>query len=136
MAMLALLACVVGGLLFARPFHARVDVAASDAARHYRMHFDVADVRVQIVTDLAAPLHLSGELKGYGIPNVDTAQHVHQADGEWHFRSEVTGWTREVEGPMVLQVRPEVVPRLSIYIANGEVEWPDMQVDGNVPGSP
>lgn len=119
----ALIVVVMAGLLFVRPFHKRIDVrmTMTDPLTHYVLKLENAnlDVRVDPAQDEA--VHLQGEVKGVGFPNV----RVHEDDGgdeATQIRAiRHTGQAREIFAPMVLSVRPEAVPHLKVEIARGSV---------------
>ncbi|RMH87758.1 phosphatase PAP2 family protein [Lysobacter pythonis] len=116
---------VATGLLFARPFHTDVHAAPETEAGYYRLTLDAADLRIQVDPALPTPLILSGELKGFGFPNVDTRQTAQIHTNEWHYQLELSGWPREIEAPLLLRVRPEILPRLDIQVGRKEKQsWP------------
>lgn len=123
----ALVVIVVTGLLFVRPFHKRIDVrmpmAGPDASYVLKLETAALDVRVDPAQ--ADAVHLQGEVKGVGFPNV----RVHEDDsGDATSRVHAinhSGQTREISAPMVLSVRPEAVPHLRVEIDRGSVRLAD-----------
>ncbi|MBS0200069.1 MAG: phosphatase PAP2 family protein [Proteobacteria bacterium] len=122
-----LILVVVAGLLFVRPFHKRIDVrmpmAGTDASYVLKLETAALDVRVDPAQTDA--VHLQGEVKGVGFPNVrvheddsgDATSHVHVIRH--------SGQAREISAPMVLSVRPEAVPHLRVEIDRGSVRLAD-----------
>ena len=118
---------VVAGLLFVRPFHKRIDVrmpmAGADSSYVLKLESAALDVRVDPAQ--ADAVHLQGEVKGVGFPNV----RVHEDDsGDATSRVHVirhSGQAREISAPMVLSVRPEAVPHLRVEIDRGSVRLDD-----------
>lgn len=123
----ALIVVVVAGLLFVRPFHRRIDVrmpmAGPDSSYVLKLESAALDVRVDPAQVEA--VHLQGEVKGVGFPNV----RVHEDDtSDATSRVHVirhSGQAREIFAPMVLTVRPEAVPHLQVEIARGSVRLAD-----------
>ncbi len=120
----ALILVVVAGLLFVRPFHKRIDVrmATADPPAHYVLKLEDANLDVRIDPAQADAVHLQGEVKGVGFPNV----RVHEeASGDASTRVHAirhSGQAREISAPLVLSVRPEAVPLLRVDIARGSVK--------------
>lgn len=111
-----LVLAVVVGLLFARPFHTDIRVAAESGVQRYRLALDASDLKVVIDPHLSTPLRLVGEMKGYGFPNVDTRQLVQHDREAWHYQLVLTGWVSEVEAPMVLYLRPDMLQTVEVRI--------------------
>ena len=118
---------VVAGLLFVRPFHKRIDVRMPmvGADSSYVLKLETAALDVRVDPAQADAVHLQGEVKGVGFPNV----RVHEDDsGDATSRVHVirhSGQAREISAPMVLSVRPEAVPHLRVEIDRGSVRLDD-----------
>lgn len=122
-----LVVVVVTGLLFVRPFHKRIDVrmAMADPQTHYVLKLENANLDVRVDPAQAEAVHLQGEVKGVGFPNV----RVHEDDSsDAALRTHAirhSGQAREIFAPMVLSVRPEAIPVLQVEIARGSVHLDD-----------
>ncbi|MGG6462125.1 phosphatase PAP2 family protein [Solilutibacter silvestris] len=121
-----LIVVVMAGLLFVRPFHKRIDVRmplAADSSYVLKLESAALDVRVDPAQ--ADAVHLQGEVKGVGFPNVrvredDSSDATSRVHAIRH-----TGQAREIFAPMVLSVRPEAVPHLRVEIDRGSVRLID-----------
>ncbi len=122
----ALIVVVMAGLLFVRPFHKRIDVRMPMTAdSSYVLKLESAALDVRVDPAQADAVHLQGEVKGVGFPNVrvreddssDATSRVHVVRH--------SGQAREIFAPMVLSVRPEAVPHLKVEIARGSVRLDD-----------
>lgn len=115
-----LLLGVLGGLMLARPFHSNIDVRPQLAAHDYQLHLPSADLRVLVDANLDAPLHLTGEVRGFGLPNVRTVQQQADAAGHWRYDLQVQGWTKEIEAPLTLRVHPDALAHVQVQMGQAD----------------
>lgn len=120
----ALSLAVVGGLLFTRPFHYQVRVRVPVAAMPAHWVFDVSDADLDIAVDPNAPeaVAIDGEVKGFGFPNVRVKE-TETVEGTTVLRHiKQTGTRKEIDAPMKLTLRPEMIDRVEVRIGTGNVK--------------
>ncbi|MBS0225224.1 MAG: phosphatase PAP2 family protein [Proteobacteria bacterium] len=125
--LVALIVVVMAGLLFVRPFHKRIDVRMPMAANFsYVLKLESAALEVRVDPAQADAVHLQGEVKGVGFPNVRVREDDSSDATSRMHAIRHTGQAHEISAPMVLSVRPEAAPHLKVEIARGSV-----RLDGN-----
>lgn len=125
----ALSLAVVGGLLFTRPFHYQVRVRIPVAAMPAQWVFDTAIADLDIAVDPAAKnaVSIDGEVKGFGFPNVRVKESDAGTGTRVVRQLEQTGTAKEIDAPMKLTIRPEMIERVEVRIGTGNVKILDSQ---------
>ena len=118
---------VVGGLLFTRPFHYQVRVRVPVAAMPAQWIFDtsVADLDIAVDPDARDAVSIDGEIKGFGFPNVRVKESELVTGTQVLRQIRQTGTAKEIDAPMKLTVRPEMLDRIEVRIGTGNVKIVD-----------
>ncbi len=118
---------VVGGLLFTRPFHHQVRVRVPVAAMPAQWIFDtsVADLDIAVDPDARDAVSIDGEIKGFGFPNVRVKESELVTGTQVLRQIRQTGTAKEIDAPMKLTVRPEMLDRIEVRIGTGNVKIVD-----------
>lgn len=115
---------VLGGLLFTRPFHYQVRIRIPEAQMPAQWVFDTAVADLDIAVDARAPeaVAVDGEVKGFGFPDVRIKESESTEGARVIRRLTRVGTTKEIDAPMKLTLRPEVIDRVEIRIGTGNVK--------------
>lgn len=123
----ALSLAVVGGLLFTRPFHyqVRVRVPAESMPAVWVFDTSVADLDIAVDPNAKEAVAIDGEVKGFGFPNVRIKE-VENTSGTQVVRQlKQTGTAKEIDAPMKMTLRGDMIDRVEVRIGTGNVKIVD-----------